>query len=101
MRRVGLTVLPRKTGRMPLTKDSVTKDSAATASAPTPSTPSLADVAQNRRAFDPAPSRSTVVDVVVARSAPAAVGAIGIPLGTKGAVPRLIGLDRATLAAAG
>ena len=53
--------------------------------------------------FDPAPSwrRSTDVVVDTARSVPAVVGVVGITVGLKGGVPKAIGLDRATLAAAG
>jgi leucyl aminopeptidase len=50
--------------------------------------------------FHPAPSiaRAGETTVAVARSLPSDVGAIGLPVGSKGAVPRLLGLDRATLA---
>lgn len=60
-------------------------------------------VARDRASFDPAPSRRRTADVTVqhARSAPADVSGIGVNVGTKGAVPRSIGLDRATLVAAG
>ena len=61
----------------------------------------LAAVALDRTAFDPAPSRHGTVDVAVARTAPSDAEAIGLPVGVKGAVPRTLGLDRATLAAAG
>ena len=37
----------------------------------------------------------------MARSTPAGAGAVGVPVATKGSVPRAVGLDRATLAAAG
>jgi len=53
--------------------------------------------------FDPVPSIAQVADVAlhVARSAPAAADAIGIAVATDGPVPRSLGLDRKTLAAAG
>ena len=53
--------------------------------------------------FDPTPSvaRAGEVTVGVARSIPAASDAVGIPVGVKGAVPRQIGLDRASLTASG
>ena len=41
------------------------------------------------------------VNVHLARSAPKAVDSIGVPVGTRGAVPRSLGLSRAALAAAG
>ncbi|WP_117000591.1 leucyl aminopeptidase [Desertimonas flava] len=85
----------------PVRNDSAKKDSTTTGAETAAPTISLADVAKDRRTFDPAPSRSTTIDVVVTRSAPAAAGAIGLPVGEKGAVPRSLGLDRATLAAAG
>jgi leucyl aminopeptidase len=52
--------------------------------------------------FDPTPSRAAA-DVVVgtARAVPGDAGAVGIPVGLTGPVPRRIGLDRATLEAAG
>ena len=70
--------------------------------APT-TTGALSGVARDRTSFDPAPSWRRASEVVVesARSAPAAAGAVGVPVGTKGAVPKAAGLDRATLAAAG
>jgi leucyl aminopeptidase len=50
--------------------------------------------------FHPAPSiaRAGETTVAVARSLPSDVGAIGLPVGIKGAVPRPLGVDRATLA---
>ncbi len=53
--------------------------------------------------FDPTPSvaRSGAVTVAVARSAPASADAVGVPVGVKGAVPRQLGLDRASLTASG
>ena len=53
--------------------------------------------------FDPTPSvaRAGEVTVAVARSIPGAADAVGIPVGVKGAVPRQIGLDRASLTASG
>ena len=49
--------------------------------------------------FDPVPTwrRCGDVNVAVARSAPPAVGVIGVPVGDAGAVPRQLGVDRATL----
>ena len=41
------------------------------------------------------------VNVHLARSTPKAVDSIGVPVGTRGAVPRSLGLNRAALAAAG
>ena len=57
-------------------------------------------------AFDPAPSIGRANDVVVsvARGAPSSADALGVPVATKGPVPRqlsLLGLDRATLAGSG
>lgn len=67
-----------------------------------PSGPSALDsLARDRSAYDPAPSRSgdaVVVDVV--GRAPT-TGAIGIPVGEKGPIPRTLGSDRAGLAALG
>jgi len=53
--------------------------------------------------FNPAPSldRLADVDVTVSRTVPPGTGAVGVPVGTKGTVPRSLGLDRATLAAVG
>ena len=60
-------------------------------------------IARDRTSFDPAPSWRRAADVVIdtARSAPAGVGVVGVTVGVKGSVPKSIGLDRATLAAAG
>lgn len=69
-----------------------------------PASPSPLDaVARDRTSFDPAPSLRRAADVVVdvARSAPGDVGAVGVAVASKGAVPKVVGLDRATLAAAG
>ncbi len=63
--------------------------------------PSATDRPVDRTSFDPAPSRHRSVELTVARAAPAAVGAVGIGVGTRGAVPRAVGLDRAALAAVG
>jgi leucyl aminopeptidase len=53
--------------------------------------------------FDPTPSieRSAQQKIAVVRSVPASAGAVGIPVGTHGGVPRELGLDRATLTASG
>ena len=53
--------------------------------------------------FDPTPSVARAGDVVVSvsRSVPASADAVGVPVGTKGPVPRQLGLDRASLTAAG
>ena len=53
--------------------------------------------------FNPTPSveRAGTVAVSTARSVPDDAGAVGVPVGVKGPVPRQIGLDRATLAASG
>lgn len=53
--------------------------------------------------FNPAPSieRSANTTVTVARSVPAEVGAIGVPVSDKGAVPRQLGIDRASLVSLG
>ncbi len=50
--------------------------------------------------FHPAPSlaRATETTVSVARSLPSQVGAVGLPVGPKGTVPRPLGVDRAKLA---
>ena len=63
----------------------------------------LTRVSRDLSWFDPAPSwrRAADVSVTVTRSAPAAVGAIGVPVGEKGAVPRQLGVDRATLTSLG
>ncbi len=54
-------------------------------------------------AFDPTPSLGRAQDVVVsvARGAPSSADAIGVPVATKGPIPRQLGLDRATLAGSG
>ncbi|MBA3605361.1 MAG: leucyl aminopeptidase, partial [Acidimicrobiia bacterium] len=54
-------------------------------------------------AFHPAPSLASADDtsVTVARSVPTDAGAVGVAVGPKGAVPRQLGLDRATLVALG
>ncbi len=53
--------------------------------------------------FNPTPSieRSSAVQVTIARSVPATANVVGYPVGEQGTVPRQLGLDRATLAAAG
>jgi leucyl aminopeptidase len=52
--------------------------------------------------FDPAPSRArSDVAVGVARAVPPDAGVVGVPVGSDGPVPRQLGIDRATLAAAG
>ena len=53
--------------------------------------------------FDPVPSltHAAKVAVAVARAAPSDADAVGIPVAAEGAVPKVLGLDRATLAAAG
>ena len=53
--------------------------------------------------FDPAPSivQSAKVALHVSDTAPAGAGAFGVPVGLDGTIPEVIGLDRATLAAAG
>jgi leucyl aminopeptidase len=53
--------------------------------------------------FDPTPSvaRGGDVTVTVARAVPASADAVGVPVGTRGAVARQLGLDRASLTAAG
>lgn len=53
--------------------------------------------------FDPAPSiaHSAKISLHVARTAPADAGAVGVPVGIDGPVADVLGLDRATLAAAG
>ena len=54
-------------------------------------------------AFDAVPSLEQLAEVAisVARAAPAGVDAVGVPVATDGNVPKSLGLDRATLAAAG
>jgi leucyl aminopeptidase len=60
------------------------------------------DLTSAALSFDPAPSRSrSDVEVGVARSVPSDAGVVGVPVGTDGTVPRQLGLDRATLTAAG
>jgi leucyl aminopeptidase len=63
----------------------------------------LTRVSRDLSWFDPAPSWRRVPDiaVTVARAAPSSVGAVGVPVGEKGAVPRQLGVDRATLTALG
>jgi leucyl aminopeptidase len=61
----------------------------------------LTRVSRDLSWFDPAPAWRRVVDVVVARAVPSAAGAIGLPVGEKGAVPRQLGVDRTTLASLG
>jgi leucyl aminopeptidase len=63
----------------------------------------LTRVSRDLSWFDPAPSwrRAADLTVAVARTAPASVGAVGVPVGEKGTVPRLLGVDRATLTALG
>jgi leucyl aminopeptidase len=53
--------------------------------------------------FDPTPSIERAHDVVVSvgRGAPSSADAIGVPVATKGPIPRQLGLDRATLAGSG
>ncbi len=53
--------------------------------------------------FNPTPSieRSHDVVVSVGRSVPSTADVVGVPVGTKGAVPRQLGLDRTTLAESG
>ena len=59
----------------------------------------LTRVSRDLSWFDPAPSWRRAADLVVgvARSAPSGAAAIGVPVGEKGAVPRQLGVDRATL----
>ena len=49
--------------------------------------------------FDPVPSikQSAKLKVSVSKAVPADAGAVGIPVGTNGPVPRGVGLDRAAL----
>jgi len=63
----------------------------------------LTRVSRDLSWFDPAPSwrRAGELAVSVARAAPASAGAIGVPVGEKGAVPRQLGVDRPTLSALG
>ncbi|MFV0307275.1 MAG: leucyl aminopeptidase [Desertimonas sp.] len=53
--------------------------------------------------FNPVPSldRAAATTVAVARSVPAEVAAVGVPVGPRGAVPKMLGVDRATLATLG
>jgi leucyl aminopeptidase len=53
--------------------------------------------------FDPVPSikQSAKLKVSVSKAVPADAGAVGIPVGTDGPVPRDVGLDRAALTLAG
>ncbi len=63
----------------------------------------LTRVSRDLSWFDPAPSWRRLADLVVgvARNAPSGAGAIGVPVGEKGTVPRQLGVDRATLTALG
>ncbi|HEU4839854.1 MAG TPA: hypothetical protein VFT09_00380, partial [Ilumatobacteraceae bacterium] len=67
------------------------------------STSSSTVLTESVATFDPTPSvaRAGDVTVSVARAVPAAADAVGVPVGTKGPVPRQLGLDRASLTAAG
>lgn len=53
--------------------------------------------------FNPVPSldRTAATSIAVARSAPAEASAVGVPVAERGAVPRQLGVDRATLASLG
>ena len=63
----------------------------------------LTRVSRDLSWFDPAPSwrRDAELSVAAARTAHSAVGAIGVPVGEKGPMPRQLGVDRATLATLG
>src|SRR5262245_6722764 len=63
----------------------------------------LTRVSRDLSWFDPVPSwrRAAELAVSVARSAPSSAGAVGIPVGEKGTVPRQLGVDRTTLATLG
>ena len=63
----------------------------------------MAKKSHHRAGINPAPSllESSRATVSVARSVPSSATAVGIAVGSKGAVPRQIGLDRDALAAAG
>ena len=51
--------------------------------------------------FNPTPSVVRDVTVSVGRSVPSDADAVGVPVATKGSVPRQLGLDRATLTVSG
>lgn len=63
----------------------------------------MAKKSHHRAGINPVPSltESSKATVSVARSVPSSATAVGIAVGSKGAVPRQIGLDRDALAAAG
>jgi len=63
----------------------------------------MAKKSHNRAGINPAPSltESSKAKVSIARAVPSSATAIGVAVGSKGAVPRQIGLDRDALAAAG
>lgn len=77
-------------------------DAATPAPAPAAASP-LEAIGRDRTSFDPAPSLRRSADVVIetARAAAADVGVIGVTVGVKGPVPKVVGLDRSTLTAAG
>jgi leucyl aminopeptidase len=62
----------------------------------------LARVSRDLSWFDPVPNwrRAPEIAVTAART-PSSATAVGVPVGVKGAVPRQLGVDRATLAALG
>jgi leucyl aminopeptidase len=63
----------------------------------------MAKKSQSRTGVHPAPSLAEAgrIKITVARAAPASATAHGIAVGTRGAVPKQLGLDRDALAAAG
>jgi leucyl aminopeptidase len=63
----------------------------------------LTRVSRDLSWFDPAPSwrRGPEITITAARTAPSSAAAIGLPVSEKGAIPRQLGVDRATLAALG
>jgi leucyl aminopeptidase len=63
----------------------------------------VAKASKNHSGLHPAPSLAYAakIDVSVARTVPSSATAVGVAVGSTGAVPRQLGVDRETLAAAG
>lgn len=63
----------------------------------------MAKKSHSRTGVHPAPSLTDTgrIKIAVARAAPASATAHGIAVGTRGAVPKQLGIDRDALAAAG
>jgi len=81
------------------TKTMLARSASTSASATNP----LDAVGRDRASFDPTPSVRRSLDIVIepARNAPADAEVVGVTVGMRGPVPRVIGLDRSTLTATG